>query len=729
MIAILATLALLATLLVPMATPAGAATGYYALTVPNVDDDGYYELGTVIAEIPADAIKNGSVVIFGLPSGFKFIDDKTNAPSVTADTYTFAGDTDGLLKISAPQRVEGTDNSLYTGSGNEFVAKLLDDNQIQVTIQNYDPADGDKAFLKIEMEAYVDDGYSGDIELVADAPSTSGFPSGSVVVGKVTGGAAEISVIDKDTSNSDFTVKLRVKENRAGALKAEAETIKLTLPDGFKWKGSDGALTESTIWGQDLDLTIDYEDEEASINLATKSTQATCFEITLNFEVADETEAELGDVKCEVAGESDLTPDEIVVGTYGDYGATIKVDGDVPEVFAGKTNQEIAEIVIKEGMKESLINNRTVLLTLPANARWNEATLKDTSASKGIYLDFVGLTGSDNRTAKFVVSGGSSSGAAELKIKDVEISLEAGKVGDIVVTVSGSAGLSGELVVAKAVAPVKIAAASKPEVQIGKSGQVAGDLTITEVKKGSLKKDQVLALKLPEGVAFATVPTVEVVEGDVKIDKNSVARADSDFTKDNKLIMTIDNDSDTPSTIKISGIKYVLDRTVPEGPIYVAVVGGAVVETSNIWLNSKAAAVAANAVCVTPAPGEQHATVVFTINDTSYTVNGIEQTMDVAPYIKDGRTFVPVRYVAQALGVTPENILYADGKVTLIKGDKVVQLTIGSNVMVINGVGIAMDVPAEIKDGRTMLPFRWVAQALGAKVDWDEANQTVTMEL
>ncbi|MGB9905652.1 MAG: copper amine oxidase N-terminal domain-containing protein, partial [Desulfotomaculales bacterium] len=132
---------------------------------------------------------------------------------------------------------------------------------------------------------------------------------------------------------------------------------------------------------------------------------------------------------------------------------------------------------------------------------------------------------------------------------------------------------------------------------------------------------------------------------------------------------------------------------------------------------------------VTPAPGEQKAKVVFTINDTKYTVNGEELTMDVAPYIKDGRTFVPVRYAAQAVGVTPENILYSDGKVTLIKGDKVVQLTIGSNVMLINGIAINMDVAAEISNDRTMLPFRWVAQALGAKVNWDEATQTVTMEL
>ena len=62
--------------------------------------------------------------------------------------------------------------------------------------------------------------------------------------------------------------------------------------------------------------------------------------------------------------------------------------------------------------------------------------------------------------------------------------------------------------------------------------------------------------------------------------------------------------------------------------------------------------------------------------------------------------------------------------------EKVIQLTVGDNVMLINGIAISMDVVAEVVDpGRTMLPFRWVAQALGATVSWDEATQTVTMEL
>ncbi|MGI9862875.1 stalk domain-containing protein [Moorella naiadis] len=120
-------------------------------------------------------------------------------------------------------------------------------------------------------------------------------------------------------------------------------------------------------------------------------------------------------------------------------------------------------------------------------------------------------------------------------------------------------------------------------------------------------------------------------------------------------------------------------------------------------------------------------TAIFTIGSTTYTVNGQQFSMDVAPYTKDGRTFVPVRYAALALGVTLENILYEDDKVTLIKGNKAVQLAIGSNVMLKNGNAIIMDVAPEIVNGRTMIPFRWIARALDAGVDWNPESQQVVI--
>ncbi|MCW2279009.1 copper amine oxidase N-terminal domain-containing protein, partial [Heliophilum fasciatum] len=113
-----------------------------------------------------------------------------------------------------------------------------------------------------------------------------------------------------------------------------------------------------------------------------------------------------------------------------------------------------------------------------------------------------------------------------------------------------------------------------------------------------------------------------------------------------------------------------------------------------------------------------------------YTVNGMEKSMDVAPYIKNSRTYMPVRYVAEALGVSSDNIIWdADSQsVTLIKGSTIAQMTIGSPQMKVNGTTIYMDAAPEITSDRTMLPLRFIAQALGASVHWDDATQTATLK-
>ena len=116
---------------------------------------------------------------------------------------------------------------------------------------------------------------------------------------------------------------------------------------------------------------------------------------------------------------------------------------------------------------------------------------------------------------------------------------------------------------------------------------------------------------------------------------------------------------------------------------------------------------------------------VFTVGSTEYLINGQAYSMDVAPFIQDGRTFVPVRYAAVVMGVPEEYIAFDSGEISLTEGNKVVKLKYGSNLMEVNGVSINMDVNVLIVEGRTMLPVRWVGMALGADVAWDGRNQTV----
>jgi len=96
---------------------------------------------------------------------------------------------------------------------------------------------------------------------------------------------------------------------------------------------------------------------------------------------------------------------------------------------------------------------------------------------------------------------------------------------------------------------------------------------------------------------------------------------------------------------------------------------------------------------------------------------------DQPPVIQNGRTLVPVRAVFEALLVDVEwdN---ATQTVTASKGSLVVKLTIGSNIMTRNNAPITLDVPAQVINGRTLIPLRAAAEAFQAEVIWDAATQT-----
>jgi S1-C subfamily serine protease len=118
----------------------------------------------------------------------------------------------------------------------------------------------------------------------------------------------------------------------------------------------------------------------------------------------------------------------------------------------------------------------------------------------------------------------------------------------------------------------------------------------------------------------------------------------------------------------------------------------------------------------------------FFVGARAFTTNGTTRQMDVAPFIgADGRVQVPVRYLALALGVEEPNIVWDAGRrtITLMDRDHVLQMTIGSRTMLANGVPVVMDTAPMIRNGRTFLPARYVAQALGWEVAWIEGPQVV----
>ncbi|MCL0100399.1 copper amine oxidase N-terminal domain-containing protein [Peptococcaceae bacterium] len=119
----------------------------------------------------------------------------------------------------------------------------------------------------------------------------------------------------------------------------------------------------------------------------------------------------------------------------------------------------------------------------------------------------------------------------------------------------------------------------------------------------------------------------------------------------------------------------------------------------------------------------------FVIGSTTYVIDGIEQTMNVAPYIKNGRTYLPLRYAAYAFGAKDHNIFWDDstGTVTLIDDGRDIQFIIGKTVMIVNGTRIDIDSAPEVVNGRVMIPLRWITVAFEGELYWDPVAQTITI--
>lgn len=119
---------------------------------------------------------------------------------------------------------------------------------------------------------------------------------------------------------------------------------------------------------------------------------------------------------------------------------------------------------------------------------------------------------------------------------------------------------------------------------------------------------------------------------------------------------------------------------------------------------------------------------VFAVGRSTFLAQNREQSMDVAPYIKNGRTYVPVRYLAEALGAKvdwdPARRL-----ATLTKGDTRVELAVEDANICVNGKYTTMDVKPEVVNGRMMLPARYVAEAFGALVSWNGSTREVVLFL
>ncbi len=108
-------------------------------------------------------------------------------------------------------------------------------------------------------------------------------------------------------------------------------------------------------------------------------------------------------------------------------------------------------------------------------------------------------------------------------------------------------------------------------------------------------------------------------------------------------------------------------------------------------------------------------------------VKGARPDFDVKPMVKNGRTLVPLRAIADALNAKT-GWDQKTNTVTITKGDTTVELPIDKKFIKINGQTKAVDAPATIVNKRTLVPVRVVSETLDANVTYDPETEVITIE-
>lgn len=113
-------------------------------------------------------------------------------------------------------------------------------------------------------------------------------------------------------------------------------------------------------------------------------------------------------------------------------------------------------------------------------------------------------------------------------------------------------------------------------------------------------------------------------------------------------------------------------------------------------------------------------------NTLRVVIDGVNQNYDQSPVMQNGSVLVPMRAVFESLGAT---VKYTTKPNTIdaVKGATRVSLVIGKTTATVDGKTVTLAAPVKIINGSTMVPLRFVNEALGADVTWNPVISTVTI--
>ena len=451
------------------------------------------------------------------------------------------------------------------------------------------------------------------------------------------------------------------------------------------------------------------------------------------------------------------------------------------------SDHESLEVTLKESAKGALDVKKSFTLTLPEGVY---ATNVEVTDPEGAYL--VGkdeaTTASNIEDAfaaaykkgdqekfefarkTFVATDDSKLNDAKDMDLDFKLTLiaEPGFTGDVTLTLGGDAfDKEQKVTIAKFVAPYTVEASQNDMIIDYRNTKVPTNVVVKEAEAGLWKKDDMT-------FEFDFDKDVIELEDDAKITVDDKSDMEVKNTKDMKFTVKDESD-DAAATVTISDISLYMGRSIAAGAynLKLKTTAGTKMMTEEALFTTKAGETGTardfhGAEKVKPyyaadyrdwdVKSDKFVAKSFTVkegfvnvitagrdqDDASFTkkvvvpvgekylIAGEEQVaLDVPAYISAaGYTMLPVRAVATALGINNNNVLWnqASRTVTILYGQRIITMVAGQKVVTVNGNTIPASASVQIKDGRTFLPMRDLATALGVTdITWDAATKTATM--
>ncbi|WP_347353525.1 copper amine oxidase N-terminal domain-containing protein [Acetoanaerobium noterae] len=670
--------------------------------------------------------------------------------SVTSDGNTLTNspnlliDADGKNDISTGQvfRVEladgaewgiGAENNVTITNGSVSVLRISD-KRLEVTINSA----ASNSIIRIPLAVEFDGAPEG-AQKVKVVALNSGVTAGEYTFATV--GASDVTMkVDskvKIARSGNQQVSFIIDETAVGSFDTTKDyTFK--LPKDFSWS------TVSVTGG--AAVLDSASDRELKIDV-TNANPAALQSIFVTANVVPSRDAKYGDVTMTVT-RGEITPSSLVIAEYVDYVGVVSVE-KVLNVISGKDEDNLytAKVMIEEPVAGTLLSGRFIEFSLEKDNASLEAgeilKLNHKSGSSILSIDGTSskaLNGSGSTsTIDSTTSGAITVDSHQWDLEVTNTSTTKAKYeleipfvvsalyeGDVVLTVKGAGIAEQKLVIAKATKPVtvEIDKNSSADLKIGLQKQTAPDIIITETEAGALSEDVVYTI-------VNRYSENNIIWKDAKIEviegDLELNEDDSDINGEDKGVdIVVETKSTKASKIKISNVQVTLDRTVPYGPFELNFNFGVTGKYEN--LSSRVDRKVYFNV-VTPAPGDQNATTTFKMDSTTYTmiINGQpqEMTMDVAPFIQDNRAMLPIRYVADAIGAKV-NYDPQSRVATFTKDATVAALYLDSNILYVNGTPVTMDTKPVISNGRAMVPVIYVAQAFGFQYGTDLVYDAAT---